>query len=54
MRRPDAEAPPAAGVRIPAVDTLRNCEQGRLKPSGPAMGLLQIAGKHPEALLEDA
>lgn len=35
-----------------SVKTLRNCEQGRRDPSGPAMRLLQIAEKHPEILLE--
>lgn len=34
------------------VKTLRNWEQGRRDPSGPAMRLLQIAEKHPEILLE--
>jgi putative transcriptional regulator len=34
------------------VKTLRNGEQGRRDPSGPAMRLLQIAEKHPEILLE--
>jgi putative transcriptional regulator len=33
-------------------DTLQNWEQGRRKPSGPAMVLLRVAAKHPEALLE--
>lgn len=37
-----------------SVKTLRNWEQGRRDPSGPAMRLLQIAGKHPEVLLESA
>jgi putative transcriptional regulator len=35
-----------------SVKTLRNWEQGRRDPSGPAMRLLQIAEKHPEILLE--
>ena len=34
-----------------SVGTLRNWEQGRRKPEGPARVLLAIADKHPEALL---
>ena len=37
-----------------SVKTLRNWEQGRRDPSGPAMRLLQIAEKHPEILCEHA
>jgi putative transcriptional regulator len=37
-----------------SVKTLRNWEQGRREPSGPAMRLLQIAAKHPEIVLEAA
>ncbi|HEV3052948.1 MAG TPA: helix-turn-helix domain-containing protein [Longimicrobium sp.] len=37
-----------------SVKTLRNWEQGRRDPSGPAMRLLQIAEKHPEILREHA
>jgi putative transcriptional regulator len=33
-----------------SVKTLRNWEQGRRKPEGPARVLLQIAAKHPEAV----
>ncbi len=32
--------------------TLRNWEQGRRKPEGPARILLLIADKHPEAVLD--
>lgn len=32
--------------------TLRNWEQGRRKPDGPARVLLQVAAKHPNALLD--
>ncbi len=32
--------------------TLRNWEQGRRKPEGPARVLLQVAAKHPRALLD--
>ena len=31
--------------------TLRNWEQGRRKPEGPARVLLRVAEKHPDALL---
>lgn len=37
-----------------SVKTLRNWEQGRREPSGPAMRLLEIAAKHPEVFLEAA
>jgi putative transcriptional regulator len=33
-----------------SVKTLRNWEQGRRQPDGPARVLLQIAAKHPEAI----
>ncbi len=32
--------------------TLRNWEQGRRKPEGPARVLLIVAEKHPEAILD--
>jgi putative transcriptional regulator len=32
--------------------TLRNWEQGRRKPEGAARVLLQVAAKHPDALLD--
>jgi putative transcriptional regulator len=35
-----------------SVRTLRNWEQGRRIPEGPARVLLQVAAKHPEALLD--
>lgn len=35
-----------------SVGTLRNWEQGRRKPDGPARVLLRIAAKHPEAVLD--
>ena len=35
-----------------SVRTLRNWEQGRRVPEGPAMVLLQVAAKHPEAVLD--
>jgi putative transcriptional regulator len=43
-----------ASVLCISVKTLRNWEQGRREPSGPAMRLLQIAAKHPEVLLDAA
>lgn len=35
-----------------SVATLRNWEQGRRKPEGPAKVLLIIAAKHPQAILD--
>jgi putative transcriptional regulator len=35
-----------------SVGTLRNWEQGRRKPQGPAKVLLKIAEKRPKAILE--
>jgi putative transcriptional regulator len=35
-----------------SVATLRNWEQGRRKPHGPARILLYVAAKHPEAVLD--
>ena len=35
-----------------SVATLRNWEQGRWKPEGPARVLLRVAATHPEALLD--
>ncbi|MBN2011485.1 helix-turn-helix domain-containing protein [candidate division KSB1 bacterium] len=35
-----------------SVSTLRNWEQGRRQPDGPARVLLQVAAKHPEAILD--
>jgi putative transcriptional regulator len=35
-----------------SASTLRNWEQGRRKPEGPARILLSIAAKHPEAVLD--
>lgn len=37
-----------------SVSTLRNWEQGRRKPEGPAQVLLRVAAKHPEAILDVA
>ena len=35
-----------------SVATLRNWEQGRRKPEGPARVLLRVAAAHPDALLD--
>jgi len=35
-----------------SVATLRNWEQGRRKPEGPARVLLRVAATHPDALLD--
>jgi putative transcriptional regulator len=35
-----------------SVATLRNWEQGRRAPEGPARALLRVAAKHPEAVLD--
>jgi putative transcriptional regulator len=35
-----------------SVRTLSNWEQGRRVPEGPAMVLLRVADKHPEAVLD--
>ena len=35
-----------------SVATLRNWEQGRRTPEGPAMALLKVAQKHPQAVLD--
>ena len=35
-----------------SVRTLRNWEQGRRRPEGPARILLQVAARHPEAVLD--
>ena len=35
-----------------SVRTLRNWEQGRRVPEGPARVLLQVAAKHPEAVFD--
>ena len=36
-----------------SVHTLRNWEQGRRQPEGPAMSLLRIAARHPRILREN-
>ena len=36
-----------------SVHTLRNWEQGRRKPEGPALALLRVAARHPRILREN-
>ena len=36
-----------------SVHTLRNWEQGRRAPEGPALALLRIAARHPRVLREN-
>ena len=36
-----------------SVHTLRNWEQGRRSPDGPALALLRIAAKHPRIIREN-
>lgn len=36
-----------------SVHTLRNWEQGRRRPEGPAIGLLRIAARHPRIISEN-
>ena len=42
----------AAAVGI-SVHTLRNCEQDRRHPEGPALALLRIAARHPQIIREN-
>jgi len=42
--------PDALGI---SVHTLRNWEQGRRNPEGPALALLKIAARHPRVLREN-
>lgn len=37
-----------------SVYTLRNWEQGRRRPEGPAIALLRIAARHPRIIRENA
>ena len=45
-----AEFARAIGI---SVHTLRNWEQGRRKPEGPAIALLRIAARHPRIIREN-
>ena len=42
----------AEGLSI-SVHTLRNWEQGRRSPEGPALALLRVAARHPRVLREN-
>jgi DNA-binding transcriptional regulator YiaG len=42
----------AAALGI-SVHTLRNWEQGRRRPEGPALALLRIAARHPHVVREN-
>ena len=42
----------ARAIQI-SVHTLRNWEQGRRKPEGPALALLRIAARHPRIIREN-
>jgi putative transcriptional regulator len=42
-----------AGALGISVHTLRNWEQGRRSPDGPALALLRIAARHPRVLREN-
>ena len=48
---PQAEFAQALGI---SAYTLRNWEQGRRRPEGPAMALLRIAARHPKTIRESA
>lgn len=45
-----AEFARAMGISLP---TLRNWEQGRRHPEGPAIALLRVAARHPRILREN-
>ena len=45
-----AEFARAVGI---SVHTLRNWEQGRRKPEGPAIALLRIAARHPRVIRDN-
>lgn len=42
-----------AGALSISVHTLRNWEQGRRRPDGPALALLRVAARHPRVLREN-
>jgi DNA-binding transcriptional regulator YiaG len=50
VRLTQAQFARAMGISI---HTLRNWEQGRRTPEGPAIALLRIAAKHPRILREN-
>jgi DNA-binding transcriptional regulator YiaG len=49
-RLTQAEFARAIGI---SVHTLRNWEQGRRRPDGPALALLRIAARHPRIIREN-
>lgn len=51
-KRFDLSQPKFASMLGISVGTLRNWEQGRRAPEGPARVLLRVAAKHPEAVLD--
>jgi putative transcriptional regulator len=48
----DLSQPKFAAMLGISVGTLRNWEQGRRRPEGPARVLLRVAARHPEAVLD--
>ena len=50
IRLTQAEFARAIGI---SVHTLRNWEQGRRRPDGPALALLRIAARHPRIIREN-
>lgn len=50
VRLPQRAFANAVGVTL---QTLRDWEQGRRSPDGPALALLRIAARHPHVLLEN-
>jgi putative transcriptional regulator len=48
-----AHASTVAGAMGISVHTLRNWEQGRRCPEGPAIALLRIAARHPRIIREN-
>ena len=50
VRLTQAEFACAMGI---SVHTLRNWEQGRRQPEGPAIALLRIAARHPRIIREN-
>jgi DNA-binding transcriptional regulator YiaG len=50
VRLTQAQFAQAMGI---SVHTLRNWEQGRRTPEGPALALLRIAAKHPRIISEN-
>ena len=54
LRRFSGLSQPAFALALGiSVHTLRNWEQGRRMPDGPALALLRIAARHPRVLREN-